>query len=68
MASLTMGETLLNVSKGLDCISVNEPLGVTVSVSAYNFPFMVPLWSLPISVTCGNTHIMKPSGRTPSGC
>ena len=68
MQSLAMGESLLNVSRGLDCVSTREPLGVSVAVCAYNFPFMIPMWSLPICVTCGNTIILKPSGRTPSGC
>lgn len=66
MSSLTMGETQMNVSKGIDTYSYKVPLGVTCGVAPFNFPAMIPLWMFPIAIACGNTFILKPSERTPS--
>ncbi|MEM6798663.1 MAG: aldehyde dehydrogenase family protein, partial [Planctomycetota bacterium] len=30
-----------------------------------NFPSMVPLWMIPVAITCGNTFVLKPSEKTP---
>lgn len=49
----------------MDTISYKVPLGVTASICPFNFPAMIPLWSFPLSVACGNTVIMKPSERVP---
>ncbi|KFA73003.1 hypothetical protein S40288_03253 [Stachybotrys chartarum IBT 40288] len=49
-----------------DTWTVHEPLGVCVSVTPFNFPFLIPLWSIPIAVLTGNTVILKPSEKTPS--
>ena len=46
-------------------ISSSQPLGVTSAICPFNFPAMIPLWSLPVSVACGNTIILKPSERDP---
>jgi malonate-semialdehyde dehydrogenase (acetylating)/methylmalonate-semialdehyde dehydrogenase len=66
MSSLTMGETSMNVSKGIDTYSFKVPLGVCGGVAPFNFPAMIPLWMFPISIACGNTFILKPSERAPS--
>lgn len=65
IASLTMGETVQNVSKGIDTYSFKTPLGVTAGVAPFNFPCMIPLWMIPMSLTTGNTLILKPSERNP---
>lgn len=31
----------------------------------FNFPAMIPLWTLPIALSSGNTLILKPSERVP---
>ncbi|KAI9148269.1 putative methylmalonate-semialdehyde dehydrogenase [acylating] [Paramyrothecium foliicola] len=46
--------------------TVYEPLGVCISVTPFNFPFMIPLWTIPVAVLTGNTIILKPSDRAPS--
>ncbi|VUC21052.1 unnamed protein product, partial [Clonostachys rosea] len=46
--------------------TTHEPLGVCVSVTPFNFPFMIPLWTLPLALVTGNTAILKPSERAPS--
>lgn len=63
MASLSMGSTLLNAARGIDTISYNLPLGVCAGVAPFNFPAMIPLWMIPLSVTLGNTFVLKPSER-----
>ncbi|CAO1637642.1 unnamed protein product [Jaminaea pallidilutea] len=55
----------LEVSRDMDTYVRTEPLGVTASVNPFNFPAMCPLWSIPIALVTGNTHIIKPSERVP---
>ena len=65
IATLTMGETVQNVGKGIDTYSYRVPLGVTAGVTPFNFPTMIPLWMIPLSITTGNTTILKPSEKNP---
>ena len=44
---------------------IREPLGVIGSICPFNFPAMVPLWSLPLVLVTGNTAVVKPSERVP---
>lgn len=57
------GETLQNISKGINSYSFRMPLGVCAGVAAFNFPAMIPLWMFPLAITCGNTFVLKPSER-----
>jgi len=68
MPSLMLGETLPTVAKDLDIISYRVPLGVTAGITPFNFPAMVPLWTIPMAITCGNTHLIKPSEKDPGAC
>eukprot|EP00958_Prasinococcus_capsulatus_P029524 scaffold7485_cov403-Prasinococcus_capsulatus_cf.AAC.1 len=43
-----MGETVGNVSRGIDTYSFRQPLGVVAGVCAFNFPAMIPLWMFPM--------------------
>ncbi len=63
--TLMMGETLDDVSPGIDTHTYRTPIGVCLGVTPYNFPAMVPLWMLPLAVACGNSFILKPSERVP---
>lgn len=56
---------LLEVSKDMETRSYREPLGVTAAICPFNFPAMIPLWSIPIAIVTGNTLILKPSERDP---
>jgi malonate-semialdehyde dehydrogenase (acetylating) / methylmalonate-semialdehyde dehydrogenase len=38
---------------------------VVVSIVPFNFPFMVPFWTMPIALVMGNTFILKPSEKVP---
>jgi malonate-semialdehyde dehydrogenase (acetylating)/methylmalonate-semialdehyde dehydrogenase len=65
LGSQLMGETLDNLSKGIDTYSYRQPIGVTAGIAPFNFPAMIPMWMFPIALVTGNTMIMKPSERTP---
>src|SRR5580700_5766282 len=65
MPSLMMGQSLENVSKGIDSQSIRQPLGVCAGISPFNFPAMVPMWMFPFAIACGNTFILKPSEKVP---
>lgn len=55
----------LEVSGGITCREITEPLGVVASIAPFNFPFMVPMWTIPIALTAGNVVICKPSEKVP---
>jgi len=53
------------VSRGVFCEYRREPLGVVANITPFNFPAMVPMWTIPIALTLGNAYIWKPSEKTP---
>lgn len=57
---------LLEVSRDMDTYSRRAPLGVGAAICAFNFPAMIPLWSIPMAISTGNTLLLKPSERVPS--
>lgn len=63
MSHIYQGETIQNISKGIDCYSYRVPLGVCAGISAFNFPAMIPLWMIPVALTAGNTFVLKPSEK-----
>ncbi|MCV6615011.1 MAG: CoA-acylating methylmalonate-semialdehyde dehydrogenase, partial [Cellvibrionaceae bacterium] len=65
IASLTMGETVENVARTIDCFSMTQPMGVFAGITPFNFPAMIPLWMFPLAIACGNTFILKPSEQDP---
>src|SRR5918994_1708786 len=65
MPTLMMGETVRDVARGIDNASYRYPLGVVAAITPFNFPCMVPLWTMPVAIAAGNTYILKPSERTP---
>lgn len=65
MPALMMGESLEDVARGIDCLTVRQPLGVFAAVVPFNFPAMVPLWFWPYAIATGNTFIVKPSEQVP---
>ncbi len=65
IASLSMGETVENVARKIDCYSITQPLGVCVGITPFNFPAMIPLWMFPLAIACGNTFVLKPSEQDP---
>lgn len=63
---LLKGEFSSNVGRDIDSNSLMQPLGVCAGITPFNFPAMVPLWMLPVSIACGNTFVLKPSEKDPS--
>lgn len=64
--TLMMGESLENVSHGLDVVTWRQPLGVCVGIVPFNFPAMIPMWMFPISIACGNTFVLKAASMVPN--
>jgi malonate-semialdehyde dehydrogenase (acetylating)/methylmalonate-semialdehyde dehydrogenase len=64
LPQLVTGE-ILEVSKGVECRTEKLPLGVVASIVPFNFPTMVPNWTLPNAIALGNCMIIKPSEKVP---
>ena len=64
LPQLAAGE-VLEVSRGVECRLERVPLGVVAAINPFNFPSMVPHWTIPNAIALGNTFIMKPSERVP---
>lgn len=60
-----MVEKGLEVSRGVNCTMTYRPLGVVASITPFNFPLMVPHWTVPIALMCGNAVLLKPSDIVP---
>src|SRR4051812_4278702 len=67
LPQLITGE-LLEVSRGVECRTEHVPLGVVASIVPFNFPSMVPNWTMPNAIALGNCMIMKPSEKVPLSC
>lgn len=67
LPQLVTGE-ILEVSRGVECRTEHVPLGVVASIVPFNFPSMVPNWTLPNAIALGNCMIMKPSEKVPLSC
>ncbi len=42
-----------------------HPLGIVVTVSAFNFPVAVWAWNAMLAAVCGDVNVWKPSSKTP---
>jgi malonate-semialdehyde dehydrogenase (acetylating)/methylmalonate-semialdehyde dehydrogenase len=60
-----MGHNLEDVAGGIDEYAIRQPVGVFASLNPFNFPAMIPFWSLPYAVACGNCQIVKTAPRVP---
>ncbi len=64
LPQLVTGE-VLEVSRGVECRTEHVALGVVASIVPFNFPSMVPNWTIPNAVALGNCMILKPSEKVP---
>ncbi len=64
LPQLTAGE-IEEVSRGVECMEQRVPVGVVACITPFNFPNMVPNWTLPNALVLGNAMILKPSEQTP---
>ena len=67
LPQLVTGE-VLEVSKGVECRTEHVALGVVASIVPFNFPAMVPNWTIPNAIALGNCMILKPSEKVPLCC
>jgi malonate-semialdehyde dehydrogenase (acetylating)/methylmalonate-semialdehyde dehydrogenase len=65
LPQITPGE-VLEVSRGVECRVERYPLGVVAAITPFNFPAMVPNWSMPNALALGNCMILKPSELVPT--
>ncbi len=63
-----VGGEILEVSKGVECRTDFYPVGVVACIVPFNFPSMVPNWTIPNAIALGNTMILKPSEVVPLSC
>ena len=64
LPQLATGE-VLEVSKGVECRTERHAVGVVASIVPFNFPSMVPHWTIPNAIALGNCMILKPSELVP---
>jgi malonate-semialdehyde dehydrogenase (acetylating) / methylmalonate-semialdehyde dehydrogenase len=64
LPQIATGE-VLEVSRGIECRIDRYPLGVVASIVPFNFPSMVPHWTIPNALALGNCMILKPSELVP---
>ena len=64
LPQLITGE-ILEVSKGIECRTERIAIGVIASIVPFNFPVMVPNWTIPNAIALGNCMIIKPSEKVP---
>lgn len=64
MPQLAGGE-ILEVSNSVECRIDRYPIGVVGSISPFNFPNMVPNWTIPNALVLGNAMVLKPSEQVP---
>ena len=56
---------VLEVSRGVECRVERFPVGIVACITPFNFPNMVPNWTLPNALALGNCVILKPSEMVP---
>ena len=56
---------VLEVSRGVECRVERYPVGIVASIAPFNFPNMVPNWTIPNAIALGNAMILKPSEQVP---
>lgn len=64
LPQIATGE-ILEVSSGVECRTERTPVGVVASIVPFNFPSMVPHWTIPNAIALGNTMVLKPSEFVP---
>lgn len=64
LPQIVAGE-VMEVSRGVECRVERRPVGVVASITPFNFPNMVPNWTVPNALVLGNCMILKPSELVP---
>jgi malonate-semialdehyde dehydrogenase (acetylating)/methylmalonate-semialdehyde dehydrogenase len=64
LPQLAAGE-VMEVSRGVECRIDRHPVGVVACITPFNFPCMVPNWTIPNALVLGNAMVLKPSELVP---
>jgi malonate-semialdehyde dehydrogenase (acetylating)/methylmalonate-semialdehyde dehydrogenase len=64
LPQIVAGE-VMEVSRGVECRIEKWPVGIVASIVPFNFPNMVPNWTIPNAIALGNCMILKPSELVP---
>ena len=59
------GDYMHEIATGIDEYTIKKPLGIFLMIPPFNFPAMIPFWTLPFAVATGNTYIIKVNEQTP---
>jgi aldehyde dehydrogenase (NAD+) len=59
------GQTVPSELRDKFAMSVRQPLGVTATITPWNFPMAIPSWKIAPALVCGNTVVFKPATLTP---
>src|SRR5207253_1748445 len=62
LPQITAGE-VLEVSRGVECRVERFPVGIVASITPFNFPNMVPNWTIPNAIALGNCLIVMPDAE-----
>lgn len=65
VSAMAAGQTQIVSTGPVTCQDMRSPLGVVVCIVPFNFPFMVPMWTIPLALATGNTVVLKPSEKVP---
>lgn len=60
-----ISDELCSISENVNCIIERRPLGVVASIVPFNFPIMIPSFTVPSAIILGNCMILKPSKQVP---
>ena len=58
-------DEIQEVSRGVECRTSHHPVGIVACITPFNFPHMVPLWTIPNALALGNCMVLKPSEMVP---
>jgi len=59
------GHTIENISTGIDLGTIYQPMGVAAAICPFNFPAMIPLWTMPFALATGCSFLLKPAEVDP---
>jgi len=63
--TLMQGPYSEDIATEIDEWIIRQPLGTFGVIGPFNFPFMIPLWSVPYAIATGNCVVVKPSSEVP---
>lgn len=63
--ALAHGITSLQTGPNIDTRSMMHPVGICIGITPFNFPIMMGLMMISVSLAAGNTFIWKPSEQNP---